>query len=30
MLARHQTTYERAVASVSPETRQAYLELLAG
>jgi len=30
MLARHRTTYERAVAAVSPETRQAYLELLAG
>lgn len=30
MLARHQTTYERAVASVSPETRQAYLGLVAG
>lgn len=30
MLARHRTTYEQAVAAVSPGTRQAYLGLVGG
>ncbi|GKS83272.1 hypothetical protein AVMA1855_03990 [Acidovorax sp. SUPP1855] len=30
MMARHQTPYDQLVASVSPETRKAYLALVNG